>query len=185
MNEIPSILEAKEQTIWEGKPKYGPYIIAALFGSIIAGGFLGFFAGIFLKSLIIGIIAGAAIFGLTFLWSNLSYKFTHYALTDERAIYQSGVFGRDFKSVQYDEIKNASVSRGLWNWMFGTGTVNVFTGELTTTGGEHPRTVSVYDKFLYIENPYDVLKELQEHSSQMEENLYGGKNVIQQVKIVK
>ena len=185
MNEIPQILEKKEKVIWDGKPKYGPYIISAIFGGIIAGGFFGLFAGSFSKSPIIGIIVGIAIFCLAFLFSNLSYKFTHYAITNERAILQSGIFGRNFKSVQYDEIKNASVSIGFFNWIFKTGNINIFTGEVTSTGGEHPRTVSKYDTFMYISEPYNLLKEFQEHSSKMEENLYGGKNVVQRVKVMK
>jgi hypothetical protein len=184
MNEISRVLEPKEKTIWDGKPKYMPYIISAFFGSIIAGGFFGLFAGTFLKSFTIGIIVAAAIFCLAFLWNNLSYKFTHYALTERRAVFQSGVFGRNFKSINYDDIKNASVSVGLFNWLFSTGSINIFTGEITSTGGEHPQTRPKYDTFSYISNPYEVLKELEEHLTKMEENLYGGKNVVQKVKVV-
>jgi len=176
MNEIPQILESKEKTIWDGKPNYAPYIISALLGGIIAAVIATFF---------VGIIIAAVIFCLIVLWINLSYKFTHYALTDKRAILQSGIFGRNFKSINYDEIKNASVSKGFFNWIFKTGSINIFTGEVTSTGGEHPRTVSKYDTFVYISDPYDVLKELQEHGTKMEENLYGGKNVVQKVKVIK
>lgn len=185
MNEIPQVLEPNEKTIWDGKPKYAPYIIAAIFGGIIAGGFCGFFAGTFLKSITLGIIIGVVIFCLAFLFSNLSYKFIHYALTNKRAIFQSGIFGRSFKSINYDEIKNASVSKGFFNWIFNTGSVNIFTGEMMSTGGKHPQIKPKYDSFIYISDSYNVLKEIQEHGSKMEENLYGGKNVVQKVKVVK
>jgi hypothetical protein len=185
MNEIPQILEAKEKIIWDGKPKYMPYIISAFFGSIIAGALLGLVAGNLVKSPISGLIAGIVIFCLAFFMANLSYKFTHYALTDERAVFQSGIFGRNFKSIEYDEIKNSSVSVGFFNWLFGTGSISIFTGEMESTGGKNPQIKPKYDMFVYIPNAYDVLKELQEHSSKMEENLYGGKNVVQKVKVVK
>ena len=68
MNEIPNILEPKEKITYESKPQYAPYIISALFGSIIAGGLIGFFVGAFFKTTLWGIIAGLIIFvgGLTF-----------------------------------------------------------------------------------------------------------------------
>ncbi len=185
MNEIPEILEKKEKTEWEGKPKYWPYIISAFFGSIIAGVLIGIFAGSFLKSQMTGVIIGIVVFCLTFLWGNLNYRFTHYALTDRRIILQSGIFGRSFRSINYDDVKNASVSIGLFNWLFGTGSIKVFTGEIESTGGKDSQIRPKYDSFMYISGAYDVLKELQEHLTEMEENMYGGKNVVQRVKIMK
>ncbi len=185
MNEIPKILEKKEKVEWEGKPKYWPYILSAFFGSIIAGVLIGIFAGSFLKSFTAGVIVGIVVFCLIFLWGNLNYRFTHYALTDRRAVFQSGVFGRNFKSINYDDIKNASASIGLLNWIFGTGSIRVFTGEIQSTGGKDSQVMPKYDSFMYILNAYNVLKEMQEHLTEMEENMYGGKNVVQRVKIVK
>jgi len=185
MNEISQILGPKEKTIWGGKPKYAPYIISAIFGSILIGGFVGLFAGVFSKSLAAGLTAGIVIFCLLFLWNNLSYRFTHYALTNRRAVFQSGVFGRNFKSINYDDIKNASVSKGLFNFIFNTGSINIFTGEMESAGGEHSRIRPKYDSFVYISNAYDVLKELQKHLTEMEENMYGGKNVVQRVRVIR
>lgn len=185
MNEISQILGSKEKIIWDGKPKYVPYIISAIFVGIFIGGICGLVAGIFSESIIVGLIAGIIIFSLLFLWSNISYKFMHYALTNRRVVLQNGVFGRNFKSINYDEIKNASVARGLFNFIFGTGSINIFTGEMELTGGEHSRMKPKYDSFVYISNAYDVLKKLQEHLTEMEENMYGGKNVVQRVKIIK
>jgi uncharacterized membrane protein YdbT with pleckstrin-like domain len=185
MNEIPQILEKKEAIIWDGKPKYAPYIISSILGNIIGGGIIFILVNALSKSLTVGLIAGIVAFILAFVWSNLSYKFTHYALSDNRTIFQKGVFGRDFKSIRYDEIKNASVSRGFLNWIFGTGNIRVFTGEMESTGGKNRQIRPKYDSFEYISDSYDVLKELQEHLTEMEENLYGGKNVVQTVKLEK
>jgi len=180
MNEISQILEANEKIIWDGKPKYSAYMFSAILGCLLVALFLILFLGV-----ITGAILGVLAFAILFSLANLSYKFIHYALTDKRAVLQSGIFGRSFKSVKYDEIKNASVSKGFFNWIFGTGNINIFTGEVTSTGGKNPRTVSKYDTFAYISDPYAVLKELQEHGTEMEENLYGGKNVVQRVQLVK
>jgi len=184
MNEIPNILEPKEKVIWDGKPRYAPYLIRIIFWGIIIGLFAGLVGGKYF-GLITGIILFIVAFAIELVIGNISYSKIHYAITSRRAVFQSGIFGRNFKSINYDDIKNASVSVGLFNWLFSTGTINVFTGEMESTGGKYQQIRPKYDSFLYISDANDVLKELQEHLTEMEENLYGGKNVIQKVEIVK
>ena len=185
MNEITKILEPKEKIIWDGTPRYAPYIISTILVSILVGLFAGIWIGGFFKNIIIGLISGFLIVIIGSIIGHLAYTFTQYELTNRRAIIQTGIFGRNFRSINYDDIKNASVARGLFNWLFNTGTVNVFTGEMQSTGGKHPRIKSKYDSFRYLPDAYDVLKKLQEHLTEMEENLYGGKNVVRKVKVVK
>ncbi len=185
MNEITEILEPKEKLIWDGAPKYAPYIISTILISIVVGLFAGIWIGGFFKSVILGSILGCVIVVVGWFIGHLAYNFTHYALTDKRVVIQTGIFGRNFRSVDYDDIKNSSVSVGLFNWIFNTGTVNVFTGEMESTGGKNPQMKPKYDSFRYITNAYDVLKKLQENLTEMEEDLYGGKNVVQNVKVVK
>jgi uncharacterized membrane protein YdbT with pleckstrin-like domain len=185
MNEISQILETKEKLIWEGKPQYAPYITSAIFISLIGGLFFGAGAGVYLKMPIFGISIGILIFLIAIVVGNLMYKFIHYGLTNKRVIYQSGIFGRSFKSINYDDIKNASVEKGLFNWLFNTGTIQVFTGEMESTGGKNSQIRPKYDNFLYISEAYNVLKKLQENLTEHEEGLYGGKNVVQRVKVIK
>ena len=175
MNEIQSILENKEKVIWEGKPQAPAYITSVVIISIIIGICVGIFLGAFLKSWISGVGFGIDLFLVSVIVGSINYRVTHYALTNRRAIYQGGIFGRSFKSVNYDDMKNASVTKGIFNWMFGTGTINVFTGEMQSTGGKYPQMAPKYDTFLYIEDAYDVLKTLQEHLTKMEQGLYSGK----------
>jgi hypothetical protein len=184
MNEIPQILEQKEKIIWEGKPKYAPYITSVILSGLLIGLFAGIWLGQYFKTIILGVIMGIIFLAGSIIIGQLKYNFTHYALSNRRAIYQSGIFGRNFKSINYDEIKNASVYKGFFNWIFGTGTIQVFTGEMESTGGKNHHIRPKYDNFLYLEGSYEVLKELQTHLTEMEENLYGGKNVVQQVRVV-
>ncbi|MEW5896463.1 MAG: hypothetical protein AB1668_02120 [Nanoarchaeota archaeon] len=99
MNEIPQILESKEEIVYEGKPEYVPYITAAIFGILIVAVIAGLFIGVFLKSILFAIIAGTIILVGGIILSNMTYTRTHYAITSKRAIIQSGLIGRDFKSV--------------------------------------------------------------------------------------
>ncbi len=184
MNEIPQILEKKEKIIWDGIPKYAPYMISAVVISLFFGLFIGFWTGGFFMNPLLGLLLGLMVIIFGYIIGHLAYKFTHYALTNKRVIIQTGIFGRNFKQVNYDDIKNASVVRGLINWIFGTGTVHVFTGEMQSTGGKHSQIKPKYDSFKYILDAYAVLKKLQENLTEMEEGLYGGKNVTRNVRVV-
>jgi uncharacterized membrane protein YdbT with pleckstrin-like domain len=171
MNEIHRILELKESIMWEGKPKYAPYIISAIFLTIIISIAVGGFLFSFFKSIVWAVIIGVLALILGIIIGNLSYKRTHYAITSKRAILQSGIIGRDFKSVDYDRMQNVSVEVGILGVMFGVGTIKIFTGEMETVGGKYPRVRAKYDKFLHIDSAYDVLKILQTNLSRRKERL--------------
>ena len=175
MNEIPKILEPREKVAWESKPRYAAYMVWVFFGGIVGGGVGGFFVGMLLNSLVVGLIVGIAVFAFSLFWGNLAYNVTHYAITNKRVILQKGVIGRDFRSIEYDKIQNASVNVGLIGVIFHVGRVNMFTGELISTGGKHPHLRPKYDTLRYVRKPYDVLKLLQRHLSSRKEKLYGGK----------
>lgn len=168
MNEIPKVIAPNEKILWDGKPKYAAYMLSALIGVIILFGIVIIFSR---KLLILSLIA---FFGLFFLiWSHLSWNVTHYALTNKRTIIQQGVIGRDFKSIDYDRIQNASVNVGLLGLIFKVGHIMIFTGEMIATGGSSMQ--SYHDILKYISSPYEVLKLLQAHLSRRKEALYAGK----------
>jgi len=175
MNEIPKILEPREKVTWEDKPKYAAYMVWVFLGGIIVGGVGGIFLGLFLRSALAGVIIGLLVFAFAVLWGNLAYKVTHYAITNKRVIIQTGVIGRDFRSISYDKIQNASVNVGLIGVIFHVGNVNVFTGEMISTGGKHPTLRPKYDTLRCIIEPYNVLKRLQKNLSRRKERLYGGR----------
>jgi uncharacterized membrane protein YdbT with pleckstrin-like domain len=185
MNQIPEILGTKEKIIWTGVPRYAPYIISAIMGSLIVALFVGLFSGSFFKNSVLGLSLGCVVLVLGAFIGHLAYGFTQYALTSRRVIIQTGIFGRSFKSIEYDDIKNSSVQKGLFNWLFGTGTINIFTGEMQSSGGKNSQLKPKYDSFRYVSDAYDILKKLQENTTVMEEDMYGGKNVVQKVKVVK
>ena len=173
MNEIPQILEPKEKVIYNGKPEYAPYVTAAIFGILIAVVIIGFFIGTYIKSVLFAILAGVIIFILGIIISNMAYTRTHYAVTNKRAIIQSGIIGRDFKSIDYDKIQNVSVNVGILGMIFKVGTIRIFTGEMesVSTGEHSSRIQAKYDTFNYLASPYEVLKKLQTHLSKRKEQL--------------
>lgn len=171
MNEITQLLEPKEKLIYDSKPNYVPYIISALFASLIFGGLAGFLIASYLKSILLAVIVGGIILFLGIILGNLAYARIHYAITNKRVIIQSGIIGRDFKSIDYDRIQNVSVNVGLLGVIFKVGKVNIFTGEIQSTGGNNSGIQPKYDKFNYVSNPYEVLKQLQTHLSARKETL--------------
>lgn len=188
MNEIPNILEAKENVEWEGRPKASAYYFSLFFGAIFLSLFLSLF--IFLGKLnYLWFMGVGAIFLIMIFIGILAYSRIHYAITNKRVILQKGIIGRDFKSVDYDQIQNVSVDVGLIGVMFGVGTIKIFTGEMEAThsrgsgvrvkgiyvGGGGGGTRAKYDLIKNIPNHYEILKRLQEHLSKRKEDLYAGR----------
>ena len=172
MNEIPQVLEPKEKVVYDGKPRYAPYIISAIFGSIIFSLILGFIAWTFLKSFTSAAIIGVVVFILGIILSNMAYTRTHYAITNKRAVIQSGIIGRDFKSIDYDRMQNVSVDVGILGVIFKVGSVKIFTGELMSVNSGRSSSIHPkYDIFRYITAPYEVLKQLQTYLSIRKEEL--------------
>lgn len=172
MNEIPNILEPKEKVEWEGKPSYLPYMISISMVIIIISALVLLFSW-GKANLTVIILITIAISALLFLFTHLSYRVAHYAITNKRVIIQYGIIGRDFKTFDYDKIQNASVNVGLLGIIFKVGNIQFFTGEISTTSKGRP--IAVYDTFYYIDAPYDILKKAQTHLSTRKEKLYGGK----------
>jgi len=167
MKEIDKILDSKEKVFWEGRPKFWPFFLSgfagALFGLIflIVGGIfviMGILSGnyffIFIPHFWIGVVF---VFGIP-LYKALVYSHTYYAITHKRIILQKGLIGRDFETVDFDQITNAEVNVGVLDKLFGGGsgsillsTVGTFT--YTRRGPiQKPYTIS------HIANPYEVFK---------------------------
>lgn len=177
MNELWQILESNEKIIWEGKPKYFPFMFSVFLGALILFGILSIISYTNKNSLylLLGIVlaVGSLILGY------LRYQRTHYAITNKRLVYQSGIIGRDFKSVDYDKIQNASVNVGVLGVLFKCGDVQAFSGEMTTVSTRNgSSTRPVHDTFRLVADPYFVLKRVQERLSHRKETLYSGKPMI-------
>ncbi len=172
MNEITKILETKEKVLWDGTPKYSAYIASIVLVAVLVGGLVGVFIGAYFHLVGVGIAVGLILLVGILIVGNLSYKVTHYAITSKRVVIQHGIIGRDFRSINYDNIQNASANVGLLGVIFKVGTVNIFTGEMETVGtGKSTKIQPKYDKLQYVDKPYDVLKILQTNLSKREENM--------------
>jgi uncharacterized membrane protein YdbT with pleckstrin-like domain len=163
MKEIDKILGAREKVLWEGNPKFLPYIFSSLIFSIFIlitmlivflplsrGGLIFLYSPLFW---------GGMLFMVGFpLYSLLLYKHIHYAITNKRVIMQTGLIGRDFKMVDFDKITNAEVNVGLIDKLVGnsSGTISISTAGtfVHTKRGAKARPYAL----IRIADPYKVFK---------------------------
>jgi len=167
MRELDKVLDQNETVHWEGKPKFWPFFLggfaAAIFGImfLIVGGMFvlqgiasGNYVFILLPHFWIGV---GFVFGVP-LYKALVYKYTYYAVTNKRVIFQKGLIGRDFEIIDFDKITNAEVNVGVLDILFGrrSGSILISTaGSFTYTrrgAVQKPYTIS------HVKDPYNVFK---------------------------
>ncbi|MEK6900479.1 MAG: PH domain-containing protein [Nanoarchaeota archaeon] len=159
MKELDKVLDKKEKVLWEGKPKFWPFVISgtlalSLVGLIFLlfgiGGFLeiiesgNYFYLLLLPQFWIPVIFA---FGIP-IYTLLAYRNVYYAITNRRVLFQAGVIGRDFQIVDFDNITNAEVSVGIMDKLFGNTSGNIF----IYTASEKQYS------FLHVQNPYEVFR---------------------------
>lgn len=171
MRELDKVLDQNEKVLWEGAPSFWPFLfggsavttifglfwmvfVIAVMGIIVVGsGSLVFGFGIFLLPHFwvgIGLIFGIPIYQI------LVFKHTYYAITDKRVIVQTGLIGRDFKLIDFDQVTKLEVNVGFFDQVFGgnTGSILVVTAGSTHTGKGTPKPYVLK----HITSPYDVFK---------------------------
>lgn len=176
MNHNPqSILEPQENIIWRG-----------IINRHILGFTLAFvlFLWLFFTAVIFAMSSGNTGFvwfvSLVFLFFVLLNFFKDYVkefiITDKRIIISSGIIGTDYNSIYFTNIKTVNVKVGLFDKIFGVGTINIDTGKVETIATkERSVTQTAYDKLEYINSPYEVYKILQSTLSNRQESLYSGR----------
>lgn len=172
---LEKIIDQNERVMWQGKPGRLLYTIgnpiiypfallwlafdlmfimnlwsfggveesSGFFGS---GGFMGLFFILHLLPVWIAVIGPIYRF---FAWTRVEY-----AVTTRRIYLQSGLIGRDFKTVELYEVQNLSVNVGLLEKLQNRGTIRLIPD--VSTGHGDNRTTQMGDRLKYIEKPYDV-----------------------------
>lgn len=89
----------------------------------------------------------------------LIHKSVFYAITTKRLMITSGIFGTDFRAIDYDRINDIEVNVNPIENNKNLGTIKYFTGKTNSKGRRIP------ERFRSIENPYEVFKLLKEIST--------------------
>lgn len=134
------ILDKDEQIIKIIKPSKSRYWKATL---------LPFAIPIFWPHLIIFMVL--TLFTLPFIYGH-GYKNLYYAYTNKRLIVRKGMIGVDYKTLDYKHISSSSVDVGLLD-----------KSKKVTTGTLSFKSPTTSIQFQYVENPYDLLREIKEY----------------------
>jgi uncharacterized membrane protein YdbT with pleckstrin-like domain len=176
MRELDKVLDEKEKVLWEGKPKFWPFILGGSIVTTIIGLFLMLFMIPFIGFAVYDIIWGSHILGFGIfliphfwigiilvigipLYQVFVYKHVYYAITNKRVLLQKGLVGRDFEMTDFDQITNAEVNVGVFDKLFGgsSGSILISTAG-SFTYGRHGQQISKPYSLRNIENPYEVFK---------------------------
>ena len=84
----------------------------------------------------------------------LEHKNTYYCYTNKRLIVRTGCFSIKYKSLEYKDITSTEVTVGLWDKKRNTGALTFVN---PSSHHEHPM------KFIGVENPYDLMRDIKEH----------------------
>ncbi len=162
MREIDKILDTNEKVSWEGGPKFWPYFLTTLVPFLFTGGIIlailvGFSSMVgwaaFLNPLTLAVILG---FLGGPVYQAIHYRYLHYATTDKRVLIQKGIIGRDFESIDFDQITNVDVVVGFWDKVAGSSSGSV----IVSSASSGDVNTALRGIIANIENPYEVFKHI-------------------------
>ena len=172
---IEKIIDDNENILWRGKPNAFLYIVgnpSIYLIALIWGIFDFFFIYNFFRefSFMHGFFIIFFIIHLFPVWFAilmpiyrvLNYGTIEYAITDKRVYISQGIFGRDVNNYEHRELTNLKVDVNFMENIKGRGTIIlVYNGE----GGNSSHSFKAdANKFISIEDPYDVYKLLKKVS---------------------
>lgn len=190
---IATILDSTEAVKWQGQVNRKVLNTSLTIGLVIA---IGIGVALFFKETITytqngvekqfsGSLAGIIVASLGSILTVLSYvsdRIKEYAITQKRIIIKSGIIGTDFKSINFDQIREAIIDVGLIGKIFGVGSIKIDTGKTETysSGGNKNnrgaiRTRTMFDTLKHIDAPYETYKIIQGTLDNRKESLYSGR----------
>lgn len=92
------------------------------------------------------------------LFKAFAYKKEKYAFTDRRVIISRGFIGQELKTIDYENIKNSTVSVSAVDKLFSVGSINIFTGEIGNTGGSNAAVYSRSDCLIGLTEAHEAYK---------------------------
>lgn len=165
MTTVQDVLDPKEKIVWQGKPKFWPFIWPSFFAILFGLFFMAIPLFIFAVDGDVFILLfphfwiGLAIAIGAPLYAILVHKHVEYVITEKRVLIKKGLIGRDFDSIDFEKIQDVSVNVGLVDKIFGTGTiVATSAGALQFPQGRGMIRGMPGSLFKSIEKPYDVYK---------------------------
>ncbi len=163
--DIQQILDPNEKIIWQGKPNFWSFwlrsIPTAVFGilwaSFLVPFYWAFFTGKF-PIFVWAVLGPHTLVALGLLtspvWQMLRWNYVNYAITNKRIIIESGVLGRGYNLIDFNNISDVNVNIGIFDKLTNTGSIYFTAG----MGMVQPNTTK--NVMVGVENPYEVFKQL-------------------------
>lgn len=158
------VKENDEKFIWLGEPKFLPFVATGIPFLLIgiAWGMFDYRAVVNISrqnfSLMIPFFAlhtfpcWGSILNMFRLM--LTHRNTFYAITNKRVMMKDGLWGDNFNAINRDKIIDSQITVNPLEKIMGVGTVCFFAGETDNRG------LVLADKFVGIENPFEILKKV-------------------------
>ena len=165
-NAFDPVIASGEAVTWTGRPHLVPYLITGV-PFLVIGLCWGAFDLQFLrhmKSSELGFAIPFFALHLFPFWGSILYMVylaisfhnVVYAITNQRVILRGGAFAPSFKSYDFQEMDQLTVSSGPFESMVGAGTVQFSTGKVTSKG------TTIFAQIRGVDQAYDVFKQLRE-----------------------
>jgi hypothetical protein len=160
------VLSSNEGIVWTGRPHFVPYLLTGL-PFLVIGCLWGAFDFQFIRHMPASQMGFALPFFALHLfpfWGSIlymvylaiSYRNVVYAISNQRVMVRAGAFAPSFKSYDFRDIDQLSVSSGPFESMVGAGSVKFSTGKTTSKGAV------IYETIRGVDGAYDVFKQLRE-----------------------
>lgn len=170
--EFNDILDANERIVWSDKPNFTVHIISGIpfliLGLIWGGIDLMFFKGFSsmgAPTLFNGFMGAFMFLHLAPLWLSilnmlrliLTYKNTHFAITNKRVIRKSGFMGVDYQTRDFDKISHMEVNVNPVEKILKSGSILIDVNQVKSGNN---RSISTGIKLHGIQEPYEVFRKL-------------------------
>ena len=180
--DVDALLSGEEEVLYEYKPNKARYLyightIAFLFGLAFGSvffvvGLLGLIGviiaddgsrGGFIVMMIVGLVPLLSPI-INFFAGFKRYKNTAYIVTNQRLIIRSGFIGVDYKEMSLNSITTMNVRVDFLDKLVhpNTGTISFANAANPMINTQNSRQTSSSFRFDYIENPYEVYKQIKE-----------------------
>ena len=165
-NLFEPVLASGEAVAWTGRPHLVPYLLTGL-PFLVIGCLWGAFDLQFIRHMPASQMGFAIPFFTLHLfpfWGSIlylvylmvAYHNVVFAITNQRVVLRGGAFAPSFKSYDFTEIDQLTVSSGPFESMVGAGTVKFSTGKTTSKGAV------IYAQIRAVDGAYEVFKQLRE-----------------------
>lgn len=163
-NLFEQVLASGEAVTWTGRPHLVPYLLTGL-PFLVIGCLWGAFDWQFIRHMPASQMGFAIPFFALHLfpfWGSIlyvlylmfSYHNVVFAITNQRVVLRGGALATSFKSYDFAEIDQLTVSPGPFESMVGAGTVKFSTGKTTSKGAV------IYAQIRAVDGAYEVFKQL-------------------------